>query len=100
MRGRQWTREPPEKYEWGVAVVSKRRAVHGGGREGREGKEGKQGKEGRKEGRVKRSNTRWCETSVRREKRYCEATNLARDAFSVSVPSREGKVVDVRAPRN
>jgi len=37
--------------------------------EGKEGKEGKQGKEGRKEGRVKRSNTRWCETSVRREKR-------------------------------
>ena len=48
MRGRQWTREPPEKYEWGVAVVSKRRAVHGGGREGREGREAR---EGRKEGR-------------------------------------------------
>ena len=59
-----------------------------------------EGKEGWMEGRVKSSTTRGCETSVRREKRDCEAANLARDAFSVSVPSREGKVVDVGAPRN
>jgi len=39
-----------------------------------------------------------CETSVRRQERDYEATNLSRDEFSVSVPSREGRVVDEGAP--
>ena len=39
------------------------------------------------------------ETSVRRQERDYEATNLSRDEHSVSVPGREGRVVDEGAPK-
>ena len=39
-----------------------------------------------------------CDTSVRRQERDYEATNLSRDEFPASVPNREWRVVDEGAP--
>ena len=39
-----------------------------------------------------------CETSVRRQERDYEATNLSRDESSAIVPNRVWKVVDEGAP--